>query len=312
MDLEDCLPPELRGPETVIAPIAMGFSGASVYRVDAAGGSFALKLARDNEVDVEWRHALQIQRAAADVGLTPRVVHVDEARRAVVTDFVVDRVFPARYLDPRTHQQALAELGHMVRRIHALPISSDVAPRDQRRLLAQLSSELQSGYPIPTFGRQAIEGALAAAVPAEAPLVLGHNDLNPSNLIYDGQSLLVLDWSTAGRCDRFVDLATLAVFLRMDDPTCLRLLAAYEDADPRDALPDRFIYMRRLIAALVGAMMLDLARRAGYPGAASDETLASTLSLAEFYQAMRAGTADPATPHGQWTFGKALLKESLR
>jgi aminoglycoside phosphotransferase (APT) family kinase protein len=291
----------------------MGFSGASVYRVDAAGRSFALKLAREHEADADWRHALQIQRAAAAAGLTPRVVHVDEARRAVLTDFVADRVFPARYLDPRTHQEALAELGRMVRRIHALPIPSDVVPRDQRRLLAQLSSDLQSGFPIPTFARKAIEGALAAAVPAEMhPLVLGHNDLNPSNLIYDGQSLLILDWSTAGPCDRFVDLATLAVFLRMDDPTCLRLLAAYEDAAPRDALPDRFIYMRRLIAALVGAMMLHLARRAGYPGAASDETLASTLSLAEFYQAMRAGDEDPATPRGQWTFGKALLKESLR
>jgi aminoglycoside phosphotransferase (APT) family kinase protein len=313
MNLDDCLPPDLRGPGTTIAPIAMGFSGAAVYRVDAAGRSFVLKLARADETDVDWRRALQIQRTAADAGLTPAIIHVDESRRAVLTAFVVDRVFPARYFDPRTHTTAVGELGRTVRRIHALPIPAEASPRDPRALIVQLWSELRSGFAIPGFAAEAIEGAIAAAPPAgiSAP-VLGHNDLNPSNLLYDGKSLLVLDWSTAGPADPFVDLATLAVFLRMDDATCLRLLAAYADEPPRDSLPERFVYTRRLMAALVGAMMLHLARRRGHASAAADETLTTTLSLGAFYQEMRAGKVNPATPDGQWAFGKALLKASRR
>jgi Ser/Thr protein kinase RdoA (MazF antagonist) len=313
MNLEDCLPPELRGPETTISPIAMGFSGAGVYRVDTAAGSFALKLARPHDVDDDWRGALQIQRVAADAGLTPRIVHVDDVRRAVLTELVVDRVFPARYLDPRTHHLALAELGRIVRRIHALPMAGGVGARDPWQLLARLAGDLRSDFAVPGFCDEAMEAALAAAIPAGAHApVLSHNDLNPSNLIYDGESLLVLDWSTAGPSDAFVDLATLAVFLRMDDPTCLGLLAAYEDAPPRESLPARFTYTRRLMAAVVGTMMLHLARRQGHPGATPDETLASTTGLAEFYQSMRTGAANPATPDGQWAFGKALLKESVR
>ena len=313
MNLDECLPPELRGPETTIAPIAMGFSGAAVYRVDAAGRSFVLKLARTDETDVDWRRALQVQRSAAAAGLTPAIVHVEESRRAVLTAFVVDRVFPRRYLDPRTHTTAVGELGSTVRRIHALPIPADASPRDPRALIVHLWSELRSNFAIPEFGAEAIDGAIAAAPPAASgALVLGHNDLNPSNLLYDGESLLVLDWSTAGPADPFVDLATLAVFLRMDDPTCLRLLAAYTGEPPRDSLPDRFVYTRRLVAALVGAMMLHLARRRGHAAAAADETLATTLSLGAFYQEMRAGNVNPATPDGQWAFGKALLKASRR
>jgi hypothetical protein len=64
--LEECLPPDLRGPETKISPIAAGFSGASVYRVDAGGRSFALKLARDGDEDAAWRLTVDIQRAAVD------------------------------------------------------------------------------------------------------------------------------------------------------------------------------------------------------------------------------------------------------
>jgi aminoglycoside phosphotransferase (APT) family kinase protein len=141
--------------------------------------------------------------------------------------------------------------------------------------------------------------------------VLGHNDLNPSNLVYDGQSLLVLDWSTAAPADPLFDLATLAVFLRMDQPTCLGLLGAYEDGPRRAAVPARFIYLHKLVATLVGTLMLHLARKKAHPGAAGSETLASTLSLAAFYQQLRAGAVDPATPEGQWAFGLALLKESL-
>jgi len=185
--------------------------------------------------------------------------------------------------------------------------------RDPRQLLAQLWEGLRSGFVIPAFAQEAVEAALAAVAPAGGgALVLGHNDLNPSNLLYDGASLLVLDWSTAGPADVFFDLATLAVFLRMDDATCRDLLSAYDGEPPRDRLPDRFLYSRRLVAALVGAMMLHLARRRGHTGATLDETLDATVSLGAFYQQMRAGAVNPATPDGQWAFGKALLKASRR
>jgi aminoglycoside phosphotransferase (APT) family kinase protein len=313
MNLDECLPPDLRTAETAIARIAMGFSGARIYRVDAAGRSFVLKLARPDETDANWRRTLQIQQAAAAAGLTPAIVHVDESRRAVLTAFVVDRVFPARYLDPRTHGAALGELGRTVRRIHGLPIPTDASARDPRELLVQVWSDLSSGFAVPELGQAAIEGAIAAVPPTGGGAhVLGHNDLNPSNLLYDGESLLVLDWSTAGPADAFFDLATLAVFLRMDDATCVRLLAAYGEEPPRDVLPERFVYSRRLVSALVGAMMLLLARRRGHAAAADDETLASALSLGAFYQEMRAGNVNPATPDGQWAFGKALLKASRR
>lgn len=315
MNLDDCLPPDLRRAPTTITPIAMGFSGAGVYRVEAGGRSFVLKLARADETDVNWRRALEIQRAAAAAGLTPAIVHVhvDESRRAVLTDLVVDRVFPARYLDPRTHAAAVGELGRTVRRIHALPIPAGATAHDPRQLLAKVWSELRAGFAIPERGAETIERALAAAPPAgDGALVLGHNDLNPSNLLYDGESLLVLDWSTAGPSDAFVDLATLAVFLRMDDETCRRLLGAYAGEPPRDGLPEGFVYARRLVAALVGTMMFVLARRGGHDSAAADETLDAALSLGAFYAEMRAGRVNPATPDGQWAFGQALLKASGR
>ena len=311
MTLEDHLPPDLKGPSTTITPIAVGLSGAGVYRVEAAGRSFALKVAADSESIADWRSALHLQRLAADAGLAPRIVHVDEPGRAVLSTLVADRSFVTFYRDPRTHDAALTLLADTVRRLHALPIPADAPRRDPRAILAQIGSGFPADFTLPDFARAAIQAVLTEAPPPrERPLVLSHNDLNPSNLVYDGEAILLLDWATAGPMDAFYDLAVLSLFLRMDEGTSLRLLSAYEGA-ALGGLPEGFLRNRRLVGALAGALQLHLACQRKHPGATRAETLESTLPLGEFYQRLRAGTLGLATAEGLWTFGLAVLKESL-
>jgi thiamine kinase-like enzyme len=311
MTIENCLPADLRGPTTTLTRIAAGLSGADVYRVEAAGQSFVLKVASEAENDADWRRALHIQRLAADAGLAPRIVHVDEARRAVLSAFVVDRSFVAFYGNPSTHEAALTQLGRTVRRIHALPLPADARMREPREFLTQVWDGFLAGFALPDFVGDTVRRVLAESPPtSECAWVLGHNDLNPTNLVYDGESLLVLDWTTAGPTDAFYDLAVLSVFLRMDEGTCLHLLSAYDDR-PLVGLPNRFIYTRRLAATLAGTFQLYLARQMKHAGATGAETLDATPSLGEFYQRMRAGALKLGTADGHWWFGLALLKEGL-
>jgi aminoglycoside phosphotransferase (APT) family kinase protein len=303
MDLEACLPAALRGPTTTITRIAAGLSGAGVYRVEAAGQPFVLKIAAD---EPRWRGVLHVQRLAADAGLAPAIVHVDEARRAVLSAFVADRSFPMRYGDPRTRDAAIALLGRTLRRVHDLPRSPDIETRDSGALLASFAANL-ADFALPAFVTDAIARARAEAPPpCDRPAVLSHNDVNPTNLVLDGERLVLVDWDTAGLNDPYYDLATISVFLRMDDATCRALLAAHDgDAAPPAALPARFVYDRRHVAVLCGAAFLHLAHKAGHPGA----THAEPLSLADMYQRLRAGALDVGAPDGQWQFGLALVNE---
>jgi aminoglycoside phosphotransferase (APT) family kinase protein len=311
VSLEACLPAALRGPTTTVTKISAGLSGAGVYRVEAAGQAFVLKISGEGEPLDAWRRKLHIQQLAANAGLAPRVVHVDEARRAVVCPFVVDRSFPAFYGDPRTREAALAQLGRTVRRLHDLPLPPEADSKDPQGFLAEVWSGLAEDFTLPAFVGDAVRRVLTEEAPArERALVLSHNDVNPTNLVYDGDNLLLLDWETAGPNDPFFDLAVLSVFLRMDEGTCQRLLAAY-DGEPVSSVPARLAYSRRLAAVLVGAVFLNLARQSGHAGATGGETLDSTLSLGDCYQRMRAGALNPATGEGQWSFGLALVKESV-
>jgi aminoglycoside phosphotransferase (APT) family kinase protein len=310
MNLEELLPLDLRGPATTITRIAAGLSGAGVHRVEAAGRSYVLKVAGEGEDPADWQRALHAQKLAAEAGLTPRVVHADEQRRAVVTDFVADRSFMTFYRDPRTHEAALAQLGRTVRRIHALPLPPGALPRDPREIVAMVRDRFLAGFAIPGFVSDAIARVLAEDPPGAAPVVLGHNDLNPSNLVYDGEAILVLDWAVAAPVEAFYDLAVVSLFLRMDEATSLRLLSAYEERT-LDALPARFRHMRRVAGALAGSFSLHLARQMKHPGATGAETMESALPLLEFYQQMRAGALKLGSAEGQWTFGLALVKESF-
>jgi pyrimidine deaminase RibD-like protein/aminoglycoside phosphotransferase (APT) family kinase protein len=312
-DLQTCLPAELRSPATTITKIAAGLSGAGVYRVDAGGRAFVLKLSQQQDPLADWRRKLHIQERAALAGLAPAVVHVNEARRAVLSAFVVDQSFRAWYGDPRTHETALVQLGQMLRRLHHLPLPPEAAGADPVSLLTRISSLLQAqagSFPIPPFALDAIADLLQEQPPAsERARVLSHNDVNPTNLIYDGENLLLLDWNTPEANDPLYDLATISVFLRMNDATCQKLIAAY-DAQPTATLPARFSYSRRLVAVLCGAGFLHLAQQGGHPGTRG-ETLASTPALTDFYQRLRSGALSIASAEGQWWFGLALMKEGV-
>lgn len=312
-ELEACLPAALRGSTTTFARIAAGLSGADVYRVEAAGHSYVLKIAGPRDAGEGWRARTAMLRAAADAGVAPAVVHVDDDRCAVVTERVVDRGFGARLERPDTRAAAIGELGATLRRVHALPLPAGaVAARDPRSFLGEIWTGLR-GFPVPAWTGDVVRRVLDEPPPsAERAPVWSHNDPNPSNLVHDGARLLLLDWDSAGANDPCYDLATVAVFLRLDDATCAQLIAAHDEAPVAASLPVGFVDLRRAIAALCGALFLQVARAAGHPGARGDDTLAGAPTLDQVHGLMRAGALSARTPEGQWTYGLALLAASAR
>jgi hypothetical protein len=265
-------------------------SGAGVYKV---GDAHVLKVGAKN---------LDLLRRAAEAGVAPAVIHIDEARAAAVSELVVDRGFFPFVMNPATRDAALDLLGATLGKVHALAIPPGMPAADPRALLPTLVVADR-----PALAAEVTQRVLAETPPPPRPgdraAVLSHNDVNPSNLVYDGARIVLLDWDVAGPSDPLYDLATLALFMRLDEAACLRLVAAH-DGSPVTTLPPRLGYLRRLVGALVGNMMLMLARQRGHTGGGE------AMPLADYYAKMRAGQVSPATPAGQWMFGLALLTET--
>src|SRR3569623_1030478 len=134
--MRDLLPPDLQ--IEPVTPVGGGQSGAGVY---AVGKHHILK--------VSPAPKLATLRAAAAAGLAPRIVHVDEARGAVVPARVVGVSFPA--LMAHDAQQELATAAVFLRLSDAGcralcaahgNVSFDDRFRYERRLVAALCGAL--------------------------------------------------------------------------------------------------------------------------------------------------------------------------
>ncbi len=303
-ELRACLPASLQA-GAQFTRTAAGLSGAGVYRVVAGDHHFILKTATARDAIAAWRQRLPVLRAAATAGVAPRIVHVDEARCAVVSELVVDRGFGASFMAPASRAASIARLGATIRKVHDLDVPRLAMTKPTQHWLAMLRTSL-TGLALPAFADDAIRTAIELPPPASdrAP-VLTHHDLNPTNVIDDGERLVFVDWDSAGMNDPLYDLATVAMFLRLTTDEARALVAAHDGA-PCDALPSRFDTLRRLVAALCGAMFLHLARSTGYAGRADE----AAPELADVYRRMRTGELSVADARGKWTFGLALLAES--
>src|SRR5262249_12416183 len=151
MNLEACLPAHLQGPKTKNKPITVGISGAPVFRVETAGDAIVLNISEKQQPLSGIRRKAHLLNLAADARLAPPVVQIDEAERAIVSAFVVDRSFPAFFAKPETREAALAKLGQTIRRVHDLPRPEGGEPSDPRGFLSATWSGLTASFATPAF-----------------------------------------------------------------------------------------------------------------------------------------------------------------
>jgi hypothetical protein len=318
-----CLPDRMHDPSIVITRIAAGMSGAGVYRVRSTDAEYALKITASDEPVSAWRIRLDVQRAAGVAGVAPVVVHADETRRAVLSEYVAEAGFHPWYRSPATHEAAVDGIATMLRVVHSLPVPTGLPAADPmavvERLAGAIAGDIAGAHTVPPFVIQAIAALRhdsgSHVLPlhhatGETRLVPSHNDVNPSNLVFDGVRVLLLDWQTPALNDPYYDLATVALFLRMEPRSVQRLLTSYSGTAPHE-IPPRFTILRRTAALLSGMASMQVALQGGHPGSFEPHASHDAPALGDVYAAMRSGALQLGTPAGQWTFGLALVRESM-
>ena len=292
-----------------IEPITVGLSGAGVFAITGSRGAFVLRVQPGADA-ATFAHRLLILRRAAEVGVTPAVVHVDEPARATVTVRVPGPPLPAALSDPAQRDRALASLVDRLHAVHALDRTgvNDSDPLGHARA-AWEQQHTRASFPSWAQSLPAAFDAIAGVLAGDTRRAVSHNDVNPMNVIWDGARAWLLDWDVAGIGHPHYDLATLAMFLRLDDAVAFGLAARHDGAPLDDRGRASFRALRRLVALLCGLTFLSLSDDLG---ARPAPTLPDAPSLGDCYAAMRAGKLDLGGAHGRTSFGLALLAEGCR
>jgi len=234
-----------------------GASGALIFKIAVRGDDYLLRLetGRDGFRDPERQYACL--KIAAEAGVAPRLHYADARDGVAITGFV--RVVPA---DPNAQPSARAPaIVEQLLRLHAAPLFPRLV--DYMEGMERLVALVRENGILPPSGLYGLLSAFAAlktAYPAgETDLVSSHNDLNPSNILFDGTRPWFVDWESAFAADRYVDLAAVANFFARSEAEREAILAAYFGAALDDYRRARFFLMRQISRLFYATVLLNAA-----------------------------------------------------
>jgi len=305
-DLLGALPQTLIGNVDAITPIRMGLSGAGVYAIRSDRGEYVLRLQGAGADDDFWSQHIRILRRAADHGVAPPIVHIDELARAVVSVRVAGIPLPAALADPPQRERAIADVVTRLRALHEID-PTGIEERDGVAFARGLweDQRRRAGFPPWAAGMSSAFDHIAAMLARDARRVVSHNDVNPGNVLWDGNRAWLVDWEVAGLWHPYYDLAAFVTFLAMDAERAYDLLAQQEGAPVNAVARETFAAMRQLVALAVGSIFLSMVPDLSLISA---PTRGDAPTQAECGAAMRRGELDLQTAAGRARFGLAFLR----
>jgi len=290
-------------PIGTVTPISGGVSGASIFRVEVGERVCVLRI-EGPPSPLRNPHQYLSLRIAADAGIAPRLIHLDEANGIAVTDFIEQRPLGDYPGGPR----ALAEaLGALLARLQAAPIFPYFVdyPDIVARLFAHVRRTGLFAAGLLDAHTERLERIRETLVWDHAGLVSSHNDLNARNILFDGERLWLIDWESAYRNDPLVDAATLLDNLAPSPELEGVLLRAWLGRAPDDALRARLAPIRALTRLYYAGVLLSAS--ATMPRAEPDADLAAPACDA-FLRDVREASRTPQAVH---TLGKIYLAAFL-
>lgn len=299
------LPARLFGEVLSETGAADGMSGATVRAVTTTQGIYALRIYHGDQA--LWRRSLSIQRLAVDSGIAPPILHVDTERQAIVSQQIAGIPFGVAVSQPSSQQAALGSLAAILARLHALPVR-DLPSADSLEFVqgTWASQFKRAGFPAwaqPLADRLA---TVRETIALDGRRVLTHGDLNPTNILWDGVRVWLIDWDGAGLGHPYLDVATVANFLSLPDETATNVLAMQEQSELDATQLQTFKDCRDLSRIAFGGVFLRLIpdlTQVTFP------SRHATPTLSQCFARMVAGDLSIANIEGQALIGAAFFKQ---
>ncbi|HLP69039.1 MAG TPA: phosphotransferase family protein [Rhizobium sp.] len=230
-----------------IEPLKGGLSNES-FVVKDASGRHVVRFGTDYPFHHVYRNReLMTARAAHAAGFAPQIEYAEpgvmvsaflDAKTFSGADVAAERQRVARLLR-RFHEEMprhVSGAGFMFWPFHVI--------RDYARTLEAGGSRM-----IPELARYLRLAGQLEAVQAPLPIVFGHNDLLPSNILEDGEKLWLIDFEYAGFSTAMFDLAGATSNAGLTAEQSDEFLRAYFGGEPSAEI-------RRSLAAMQCASLL--------------------------------------------------------
>lgn len=183
--------------------------GSETYHVERDDQSFSLRIAARGSArsafDARWE--CRVRELAGSAGLAPDVLYADPAEGIMLARWIEGRSWSAA---EAREPARVAEIAHLVRRIHALSPprpARKVAPAEWIARYEDLHRGARRAAADCNALGPKVMRRLEALARFPAAAVLCHSDLHPLNVVETPSALVALDWEYAHVTDPLWDLA---------------------------------------------------------------------------------------------------------
>jgi thiamine kinase-like enzyme len=246
---------------------------------------------------------------AAEAGIAPHVYYADPEDALSITDFIETTPLSRHFA---SQDALLFELVKMIKSIHATPLFPKLV-----NFLDGIDLFIQQFKTLKLLPENATEehfryySQIQKVYPRhDADLVSSHNDLNPSNILFDGKKIWIVDWESAFQNDRYVDLAIIANFFVLNEAQEEVYLKAYFGDSLDEYKKARFFLMRQVCYMFYAMMLLNLAATLRPPNSILEEGM-NTPRYREFREQIGSSRVSSTSYEGHLLFGKVFLNEAL-
>jgi hypothetical protein len=241
---------------------------------------------------------------AAQAGVAPPVHFADPDAGVAVFDFIT--VAGPVFAHAGGHDALIAGLAQTLRRQHDGPAFPPLMDHigGIPGMMPPVEARLTPGSLDP---HRAVFDRIAVAWRPEAVSVPSHHDLNPGNILYDGDRLWFIDWEGAYQDDPFIDLGTVANYFARTPEQANLVLSAYLGRPPTGAERAKLVLARQLVRMMYGVLLLSISLPDGQPRI----SLEPGASLASIFQSIQERRLDLVTARDRKVFAEGYLTRFL-
>lgn len=289
-----------------IVALTGGATTASVYRIEVGKRRYLLRIEGEPS-PLRNPHQYISMRIAAEAGIAPKILYVDEAARIVVTDFIEQVTLKAYPGGPPALARALGEL---LARVQATPVFPYFVeyPDIVARLFAHVRRTRLFASGVLDLHVDRLESLCEAYRASSSRPVSSHNDAVPNNVLFDGRRLWLIDWESAYCNDALVDVAIMLDGVARSPELEEVLLGAWLGGAPDESIRARLEIVRALTRLYYAGVFLSASAAASW---VKEDTDLSVPFAADFQRAVKLGRLKTGTAETKHVLGKMFLASFL-
>lgn len=258
-----------KGEWDTLTPITRGMSGASIYEVEV---NYTFYIARISNLKHKnhWGSVLKneyaVMEIASDADVSPKVYYADPEAGIVLMQFINSH--PSKELDDGNieHAESLAGLITRVRSCPSFHTSTSFIDITQG-----LVRHLNSQHPLVANADQLLE-SIKKELSDREDLRPSHRDMNPYNILFNGNRYYLIDWEAAAQDSLYLDPAMCVNYFYYDNAdTAQHFLERCFGGALTEAQQHKLQLMRIASFICIGTNFLLMVAKSKQPLLSSDE-----------------------------------------